>query len=75
MESIPPDERAPEQRRVLVVDDPPDAADRLALLLEICGYQTRRAYSGEEAIALARRFLPDAVVMDLRMTCCARALD
>lgn len=57
----------PGSGRVLVVDDQPDAADTLALLLECWGYETRRAYSGEEAIALARQFLPDAVILDLRM--------
>jgi two-component system, chemotaxis family, CheB/CheR fusion protein len=62
-----PEETGPGERRVLVVDDQPDAADSLALLLELCGYQTRRAYSGEEAIAIARQFLPDAVILDLRM--------
>ena len=67
MTTEPPDPGSAPARRVLVVDDQPDAADSLALLLEVCGYQTRRAYSGEEAIALARRFLPDAVLLDLGM--------
>lgn len=67
MNTEPPDPGPPPERRVLVVDDQPDAADSLALLLELCGYQTRRAYSGEEAIAIARRFLPDAVLLDLGM--------
>lgn len=67
MSTEPSDPGNPAARRVLVVDDQPDAADTLALLLEHCGYQTQRAYSGEEAIALARRFLPDAVLLDLGM--------
>ena len=52
-------------RRVLVVDDSEDAADSLALLLEMHGHQTRVAYSGPDALDAARAFEPHAVLLDI----------
>ncbi|QVL31316.1 response regulator [Telmatocola sphagniphila] len=51
--------------RVLVVDDNRDGADSLAMMLRLMGNETRTAYDGEEALALASRFLPDAILLDL----------
>lgn len=53
--------------RVLVVDD--SATDRLAMteLLEGLGYAVIAAESGEEAIAIAERELPDLILMDVVM--------
>ncbi len=56
---------APAARRVLVVDDNRDAAEALALLLEIGGHQTRLAHDGFEALAACETFRPDAVLLDL----------
>jgi PAS domain S-box-containing protein len=50
--------------RVLVVDDEPDAADSLAILL---GFLVERAYAVEQALAAAARFQPHAVVTDLQL--------
>jgi CheY-like chemotaxis protein len=55
----------PVPRRVLVVDDNVDAAQSMALLLEIEGYQVMCAYDGEQALECAARFMPDMVLMDL----------
>lgn len=52
---------------VLIVDDLRDAADILGQLLSLCGYQTRVAYRGEDALRLAAAEPPDAVVLDLAM--------
>ena len=52
-------------RRVLVVDDNRDAAEALALLLEIGGHHTRLAHDGFEALAACETFRPDAVLLDL----------
>ena len=53
--------------RVLVVDDNRDAADSLALLLEIAGHEARAAYTGREALSLARELRPDVILLDLGM--------
>jgi len=51
--------------RVLVVDDNEDAADSLATLLDVSGFQVRVAYDGPEAIAAADEFAPDAALLDI----------
>ena len=53
--------------RVLVVDDNRDAADSLTLLLGLAGHEARTAYSGLEALALARELDPDVILLDLGM--------
>jgi PAS domain S-box-containing protein len=54
-------------RRVLVVDDNPDGADSLAMLLRLEGQQVRVAYDGPAALALAREARPELVFLDLGM--------
>jgi PAS domain S-box-containing protein len=65
----PPAETAasapPRPRRVLVVDDNVDAADSLALLLQTTGHEVRTAYDGRQALAAAREFRPQAVLLDV----------
>src|SRR5437588_60470 len=53
--------------RVLVVDAYPDAADSIALLLRLWGYDVRVAYTGPAALDLARTFLPDVVLTELSL--------
>jgi PAS domain S-box-containing protein len=53
--------------RLLVVDDNRDAADSLAMLLEALGQQVTAVYDGPSAVALAQKFKPDAVLMDIGM--------
>jgi CheY-like chemotaxis protein len=60
---LPGAEGAP--RRVLVVEDSPDAATSLRLLLELSGYQVRVAYTGPEGLAAAEAWRPAAVVCDI----------
>ena len=52
-------------RRVLIVDDSEDGAEALAMLLELAGHETHKAYDGFEAIEAARRLSPDAVLLDI----------
>ena len=54
-------------RRVLVVDDNEDSAESLALLLRLGGHLVETAHDGEQALAAAERFQPDAILLDLGM--------
>jgi len=53
--------------RVLCVDDNHDAAESLALVLQLVGLQTEVAYDGRSALETAARFRPDACVSDINM--------
>ena len=61
--------RPPEmpKERVLVVDDERVIASTLALVLKSCGYEARHAFSGPEAVALAREFQPEILLTDFEM--------
>lgn len=52
---------------VLVVDDYQDAAATLSVLLERWGHNVRVAQSGVEALAAARSFRPNVVLLDIEM--------
>lgn len=51
--------------KVLVVDDNRDAADTCAMLLEASGHHVQTAYTGRQALELARSFHPHAVLLDI----------
>jgi CheY-like chemotaxis protein len=51
--------------RILVVDDNVDAADSLAQLLGMTGYQTQVAYEGVSALELAELLRPAVVLLDI----------
>jgi PAS domain S-box-containing protein len=53
--------------RVLVVDDNVDAAATLEMLLGSLGYQTRVVHDGASALAAAKQFKPDVVLLDIGM--------
>ena len=55
------------RRRILVADDNCDAAGSLALRLELAGHEVRTAQDGLEALAVARTFQPEVVLLDLGM--------
>jgi PAS domain S-box-containing protein len=50
---------------VLVVDDNKDAADGLALLLELEGHRVHVAYDGHSALECAQRENPSVMVLDI----------
>jgi len=54
-------------RRILVLDDNRDAADTLAMMLELLGHDVRRLYDPQEAVAEVDRFNPDLVFLDIGM--------
>jgi two-component system CheB/CheR fusion protein len=51
----------------LVVDDNRDAADSLALLATLWGYDARRAYDGAAAFQSALTHPPDVIFLDIGM--------
>jgi signal transduction histidine kinase/ActR/RegA family two-component response regulator len=57
--------RVKTQLRILVVDDNVDAAESLAMLLDLEGHQTRIAHTGESAIDVALEFTPDVACIDI----------
>ena len=52
-------------RRVLVVDDNADAAESLAMLLEIAGHEVRTAHSGPAALDIVAEFRPHVAFLDI----------
>ena len=63
---FPPDADG-ERRTVLVVDDDPKAVKLLGTYLKPTGYRILTACSWQDGIDLARRKLPDLIVLDLMM--------
>jgi DNA-binding response OmpR family regulator len=54
-------------RRVLVLDDDPDTVAALTAILEHAGHRVRSARDGTSGIDLARTFLPEVLIVDLRL--------
>ena len=52
---------------VLIADDNRDAAETLGLVLGLSGYQVLLAYDGRQALEVAERERPGAVVLDIGM--------
>ena len=55
------------KRRVLVGDDDRQRVYTIRAILDRRGWESSGAYSGEEAVAIARQEPPFAVLMDVRM--------
>ena len=53
--------------RVLIVDDHPDTADMLQMLLLAAGHQVCVAYRGTEALDLAAEFVPELALVDIQL--------
>lgn len=56
-----------ERLSVLVADDNGDAADTLAMMLQLSGHDVHVAYGGAEAFELARRVQPAIALLDIGM--------
>ncbi len=61
----PGNSQAAASKRVLIVDDNVDAAETLAMMLELLGQQTRQAHEGNGALKAAVEFKPELVFMDI----------
>jgi CheY-like chemotaxis protein len=55
----------PATRRVLVVDDNPDAAELLTQALVLAGHDVRTAPDGPSALSIVETFLPDIAFLDI----------
>ena len=53
------------RKRVLVVDDNVDAAESVAMILRLRGYDVRCTYDGVSALDAAKLYHPDVVVLDI----------
>ncbi len=52
-------------KRILVVDDNVDAAESLALLLEMSGHITKSVHDGTTGLTAAEEFRPDVILLDI----------
>lgn len=53
--------------KVLVVDDEPNIVELLTVSLKFQDFEVESANSGQEAMAIAREFRPDAFILDVMM--------
>ena len=59
------DARAGSPRRILVVEDNRDSAESLSMLLTLAGHEVRVAHDGATAIAAARDYRPQVILLDI----------
>lgn len=52
-------------KRVLIVDDDPDIAKVIGVLVRHCGYETCIAHDGATSLDAARNFRPHVVLLDI----------
>lgn len=55
------------KQKILIVDDEPDILELIEYNLQKEGYQVFTARNGEEAIAEAKKVLPDLIILDVMM--------
>ena len=58
-------ERTPNPRRLLIVEDHPDVAESLALILRCDDHEVRIAHDGPAALQALTGFRPDVVLLDV----------
>ena len=54
-------------KRILIAEDHPDTQSLLCDLLELEGYEVRCSAEAHGVLGLARRILPDLIVLDVRL--------
>lgn len=65
--ALPHREAPAGSRRILVLDDNRDAADTLAMMLELLGHEVHKLYDPHEALEKVESFDPDLVFLDIGM--------
>jgi CheY-like chemotaxis protein len=72
VEGLPPvvgkTERIPNPRRLLIVEDHPDVAESLALILRRDDHEVRIAHDGPAALQVLSHFKPDVVLLDVGLS-------
>ena len=66
MFEFPENQKIVERAKILVVDDEPLNTELLAFSLET-DYLIRAVHSGEQALESLTRFIPDLILLDIRM--------
>jgi DNA-binding response OmpR family regulator len=59
--------RKVDQNSILIVDDDEAVTQTFARMLELEGYAVRTAVNAETGLRAASEYLPDAIILDLRM--------
>ena len=57
----------PGPRRILIIDDNPDAAEMLASILELHGQRCMTAHGGLDGLAAVAQFQPEIIFLDIGM--------
>ena len=52
-------------KRILVIEDNPDTADSLAMILTLLGHEVQVAYNGPDGVRKAVAWRPDVVLSDI----------
>jgi two-component system, OmpR family, alkaline phosphatase synthesis response regulator PhoP len=55
------------KHKILIVDDEPDILELIEYNLKKEGYQVSTARNGQEAVALAKKNIPDLIILDIMM--------
>src|SRR4029079_4639171 len=55
------------KQKILIVDDEPDILELIEYNLKKEGYQVYTATNGQEAVAEAKKALPDLIILDIMM--------
>lgn len=64
---LQPKKEATKSRKVLVVDDEPDIVDIVSTHVEDLGFESLKAFNGQEAIEKATKEKPDLIILDIQM--------
>jgi signal transduction histidine kinase len=64
---LKPSKNHSSRRHILVVDDNVDAADSMAMLLELQGHEVRVAHDGHAALAAVKTAAPEIIFLDIGM--------
>lgn len=54
-------------KKILLVDDEPDALEIYSMRLEVTGYEVIKADDGEKALEMAKSENPDLIILDLML--------
>jgi PAS domain S-box-containing protein len=63
--AVDPADRVEHAARVLMVEDNPDAAESLVMILELLGHHVRIVNDGMSALRIARANVPDVMLVDI----------